>query len=180
MFHMFGTMAADDLVMQGARASAAMIWTNFFSGIIKTFHTKGKHTNGLMQERRNSIATALELRLSCTNPSQWIPLTLTYQCDNLNWLKISMYGTQFNFWKIFVIFFLRFLYHFDIFLLIYFLLMLTCWYLLLNSYRISSYCFAEIINSGLLSDHFSWSDACMISLKFKKPELWKKKEKSFK
>ena len=27
------------------------------------------HGNGLVQERRNSIANALELRLSCTNPS---------------------------------------------------------------------------------------------------------------
>ena len=27
------------------------------------------HTNGLVQERRNSIANALELRLSCTKPS---------------------------------------------------------------------------------------------------------------
>ena len=27
------------------------------------------HLDGLMQERRNSIANALELRLSCTNPS---------------------------------------------------------------------------------------------------------------
>ena len=27
--------------------------------------------SGLMQERRNSIANALELRLSCTNPSIW-------------------------------------------------------------------------------------------------------------
>ena len=27
------------------------------------------HFDGLMQERRNSIANALELRLSCTNPS---------------------------------------------------------------------------------------------------------------
>ena len=26
---------------------------------------------GLVQERRNSIANALELRLSCTNPSKW-------------------------------------------------------------------------------------------------------------
>ena len=31
--------------------------------------------DGLMQERRNSIANALELRLSCTNPSKW--------CDEL-------------------------------------------------------------------------------------------------
>ena len=27
------------------------------------------HINGLVQERRNSIANALELRTSCTNPS---------------------------------------------------------------------------------------------------------------
>ena len=29
------------------------------------------HVDGLVQERRNSIANALELRLSCTNPSMW-------------------------------------------------------------------------------------------------------------
>ena len=28
-----------------------------------------RHVDGLMQERRNSIANALELRLSCINPS---------------------------------------------------------------------------------------------------------------
>ena len=32
-----------------------------------------QHINGLMQERRNSIANALELRLSCTNPSIYSP-----------------------------------------------------------------------------------------------------------
>ena len=30
-----------------------------------------EHFDGLMQERRNSIANALELRLSCTNPLTW-------------------------------------------------------------------------------------------------------------
>ena len=30
------------------------------------------YLGGFMQERRNSIAIALELRLSCTNPSIWI------------------------------------------------------------------------------------------------------------
>ena len=30
-----------------------------------------KEIDGLAQERRNSIANALELRLSCTNPSKW-------------------------------------------------------------------------------------------------------------
>ena len=29
------------------------------------------HFDGLVQERRNSIANALELRLSCTNPSYY-------------------------------------------------------------------------------------------------------------
>ena len=29
------------------------------------------HIDGLVQERRNSIANALELRLSCPNPSIW-------------------------------------------------------------------------------------------------------------
>ena len=32
-------------------------------------HNKAQ-INGLVQERRNSIADALELRLSCTNPSK--------------------------------------------------------------------------------------------------------------
>ena len=32
------------------------------------------HINGLVQERRNSIANAMELRLSCANPSTcWLP-----------------------------------------------------------------------------------------------------------
>ena len=30
------------------------------------------YVDGLVQERRNSIANALELRLSCTNPSMWL------------------------------------------------------------------------------------------------------------
>ena len=30
------------------------------------------HIDGLLQERRNSIALAMELRLSCTNPSIWL------------------------------------------------------------------------------------------------------------
>ena len=45
------------------------------------------HIDGLVQERRNSIANALELRLSCTNPStykiQTIPL------DPKSWGRIS-------------------------------------------------------------------------------------------
>ena len=52
-------MAVDALVMQGARASTGMVLTQF------------AHISGLVQERHNSIANALELRLSCTNPSTW-------------------------------------------------------------------------------------------------------------
>ena len=33
------------------------------------FHSAWRHIDGLVQERHNSIANALELRLSCTNPS---------------------------------------------------------------------------------------------------------------
>ena len=37
------------------------------------------YVNGLVQERRNSIANALELRLSCTNPSMCGGLTLKHR-----------------------------------------------------------------------------------------------------
>ena len=36
------------------------------------------YINGLMQERCNSIANPLELRLSCTNPSIWTPQTIPH------------------------------------------------------------------------------------------------------
>ena len=40
-----------------------------------------RYINGLVQERRNSIANALELRLSCTKPSIWV----------YNWNRMEMY-----------------------------------------------------------------------------------------
>ena len=45
----------------------------FYSTIscIKIRSMTDMHIDGLVQERRNSIANALELRLSCTNPSIW-------------------------------------------------------------------------------------------------------------
>ena len=48
----------------------AITWTNM------TYHCWGpqgliSQMYGLEQERRNSIANALELRLSCTNPLKW-------------------------------------------------------------------------------------------------------------
>ena len=43
------------------------------------------HIDGLVQERRNSIANALELRLSCTNPST---------CDQCSKKKYEINGTD--------------------------------------------------------------------------------------
>ena len=37
-------------------------------GFIPMWNRSNRHIDGLMQDRRNSIANALELRLSCTNP----------------------------------------------------------------------------------------------------------------
>ena len=47
-----------------------IIWSCFpgYLTFVRVIH-QSEHCNGLMQERRNSIANALELRLSCTNPS---------------------------------------------------------------------------------------------------------------
>ena len=52
------------------------------------------HIDGLMQERRNSIAKALELRLSCTNLSLWCAVavpsdTIVYQCSKQYLLQVS-------------------------------------------------------------------------------------------
>ena len=43
-----------------------------------------KDIDGLMQERRNSIANALELRLSCTNPSLWDITSALYCWCNIH------------------------------------------------------------------------------------------------
>ena len=36
------------------------------------------HINGLVQERCNSIANALELRISCINPAIWCPVDINF------------------------------------------------------------------------------------------------------
>ena len=41
------------------------------------------HNDGLVQERCNSIANALELRLSCTNPSICPLVILMYNCNSM-------------------------------------------------------------------------------------------------
>ena len=38
--------------------------------------------DGLVQERRNSIANALELRLSCTNPSRFYNMDISKVFNN--------------------------------------------------------------------------------------------------
>ena len=47
--------------------------------------------NRLMQERRNSIANALELRLSCTNPSIWYEGLCTQFHDTIKWKHFPCY-----------------------------------------------------------------------------------------
>ena len=44
------------------------------SGTINAYsnHDLRLYIDGLVQDKRNSIANALELRLSCTNPSIWL------------------------------------------------------------------------------------------------------------
>ena len=42
-----------------------------------------QHLNGLVQESRNSIANALELRLSCTNPSMCTCISIRFSQNNL-------------------------------------------------------------------------------------------------
>ena len=49
------------------------------------------HIDGLMQERHNSTANALELCLSCTNPSIWIsqPYSIAMATDGCDDIKGS-------------------------------------------------------------------------------------------
>ena len=46
--------------------------STFAISVIRMFKFYGDHIYGLVPERRNSIANALGLRLSCTNPSIYI------------------------------------------------------------------------------------------------------------
>ena len=48
---------------------------------LNTMHPKVIHIDGLVQERRNSSATAMEFRLSCTNP------LLCIQCKTVLWVN---------------------------------------------------------------------------------------------
>ena len=52
--------------------------------------------HGLVQERRNSIAYALELRLSCTNPSRWNLLDTSTETRNLQFVPCATMMTSSN------------------------------------------------------------------------------------
>ena len=61
------TLAADSTnVLGGTNSDSVVKWAEY-SLITGTGYRA--HIDRLVQERRNSIANALELRLSCTNPS---------------------------------------------------------------------------------------------------------------
>ena len=79
------TMAADALASCVARPSSVMLltcnWSVSFAGndfnyvhnlIAKKKYKIQLHVDGLVQERRNSSALAMELRLSCLDPSMYI------------------------------------------------------------------------------------------------------------
>ena len=58
------------------------------SGNHRTHHKQHEQINGLVQERRNSSAKAMELRLSCNNPSKWAFISAeicTYVQNKIFW-----------------------------------------------------------------------------------------------
>ena len=81
------TMATHDLVTQGSQgisnhgilpSCSGIFWYSHHKGeqltsLVCPFITSlgGGHVDRLVQETRNSIANALELHLSCANPSMW-------------------------------------------------------------------------------------------------------------
>ena len=69
------------------------------------------HVDGLVQERRNSSALAMELRLSSTNPSMWLCLTK----------GLAMFSAYWNYWH------LSFIYKIIIrYVMLYNIILLSC------------------------------------------------------
>ena len=66
------------------------------TNITFSFSAFSQHFDGLMQERRNSIALAMELRLSCTNPSTHRFLNMLFRL----WLKIDEGSALFHYWPL--------------------------------------------------------------------------------
>ena len=66
-------MPTDALATFGASASAGMALTPKAQeySVSSSIRRVNLHIDGLVQEKRNSSALAMELRLPCTNPSIW-------------------------------------------------------------------------------------------------------------
>ena len=66
--------------------------TTTITGLFRERFENIRYIDGLVQKRRNSIASALELHLSCTNPSVYSAILFT----SPGWLLMrwSLFGTQ--------------------------------------------------------------------------------------
>ena len=60
-----------NMIMNPCRVTQLCICAGSLYGWVVRVTLRCSVIDGLMQERRNSIANGLELRLSCTNPSIW-------------------------------------------------------------------------------------------------------------
>ena len=76
-FDIVNTMAADRLVMHGAKASATMNWISFSRNMLTSAFSM-QNIDGLVQDCSNSIANALELLQSCPKLSYafWPSVTI--------------------------------------------------------------------------------------------------------
>ena len=66
-------------------------WTSKIKLMCLSHHdikTPKHQVDGLVQERRNSSALAMELRLSCTKPSRWL---LRHQLGSISWYPEKCY-----------------------------------------------------------------------------------------
>ena len=66
-----------------------MLWVRLFSLELYIVYL---HLDALVQERRNSSALAMELRLSCTNPSTWSVDHLSYFMKKSIWFYFPSYA----------------------------------------------------------------------------------------
>ena len=66
------------------------LWAQSLTNVhpLSKLHCLPCHFDGLVQERRNSSALAMELRLSCTNlPISWCRIGDIYCVDNCIWIQ---------------------------------------------------------------------------------------------
>ena len=80
--------ASDTLAVQETSASTPVLYVRY-------------HFDGLLQERHNSSALAMELRLSCTNPSIWNSAGLRTYYQTLPTDQIEMpFGSELSFSRV--------------------------------------------------------------------------------